>query len=853
MKKINLAGAWRLRQDKGKPINAQLPGCTYLDYINNGMADPFWGENETGAKELARHDYTYTREFIADKEFFDADHIELVATGLDTLCTLTLNGFELGKTNNISRTWRFNVKKTLRTGQNTISILIENPYPYAAARYAKKKLTGINSDAKGSTYLRKTPCHFGWDWGPKLPPAGLTGSIEIESYTARIEEVRFTQNHTDEIVTLNVEAKYTKSCDCQSEVILTAPDGQEWRCELTGEKNADSNDTGYTKVRGSMIIKNPRLWWPNGLGDQTLYTAAVTLRRDGVEIDEYTRRIGLRTIELDTHPDELGRQFRFKVNGVPIFAKGANWIPADSFVTRVTKADYSFYIESAKHACMNMLRVWGGGMYEHNDFYSACDENGILVWQDFIFACGSYPFYEEEFLSNVRYEVEDNIRRLRHHASLAVWCGNNENEILSFLWKRNKRVYESNRKFYHETLRDWTNELDGITPYWPGSPSSGYPDIKPHRLKPGEIFGDTHLWQIWHGMQPIEAFRNYPTRFCSEFGMESMPSMHTVRMFTDNPSPKLFDPVMLLHQKSRGGNEKILFYMLAKYRNPVKFEDFVYLSQLVQSDTVRFATDNWRRNIGKQNGSLFWQYNDCWPVASWAGIDYGKQYKAVQYHARHFNKMICLSNDYFNNHSEIYVINETPENREFELEWTLYDFRGTKISSGGQRVESEAVSSVNAITLWYNDICKDINKTFASLKVKLKQDDEIIDEKNWLLVPDKEADLQEVKWDTTCTIENGIASVTLRTNRFARYTHLTAEGVTAPWSDNFFDIIPGESITVTVPVPSGMTKAEFTKALKIKSLVDVEAKNSIFMDRLLRWAMIFKKNNWITWLLFKAL
>jgi len=402
-------------------------------------------------------------------------------------------------------------------------------------------------------------------------------------------------------------------------------------------------------------------------------------------------------------------------------------------------------------------------------------------------------------------------------------------------------------------LREWTNELDGTTSYWPGSPSSGYLDVKPHGLKPGKITGDTHLWQIWHGMQPIEAFRKYPTRFCSEFGMESMPSMHTVRMFTDVPSPKLFDPVMLLHQKSRGGNEKILFYMLAKYRNPAKFEDFIYLSQLVQSGTVRFATDCWRRNIGKQNGSLFWQYNDCWPVASWAGIDYGKQYKAVQYHAGHFNKMICLSNDYFNNRAEIYVINETPDNREFDLEWTLNDFAGNIISDGNQRVSSVAVSSERVVVLRYKDICKGLNKNKSVLKVILKNQNEIIDEKNWLLVPDKKADLPAVKWEPVCTVENGVASVLLKATGYARYIYLSADSVTAPWSENFFDLAAGESMTVTVPIPDGMTHDDFSNKLKIKSLIDIVPKNGILMDRLLQLAMIFKKNNWITWLLFKAL
>jgi beta-mannosidase len=556
---------------------------------------------------------------------------------------------------------------------------------------------------------------------------------------------------------------------------------------------------------------------------------------------------------LDTEPDDLGRQFRFIVNGVPIFAKGADWIPSDSFVTRTTRDDYAFYIQSAKHAGMNMLRVWGGGMYERDDFYDLCDENGILVWQDFIFACGSYPLYEKEFLENVHGEVIDNVRRLRHHASLALWCGNNECEIMQMLWKRKKHIYESNRSFYHTILRGWVGELDDVTPYWPGSPSSGSLDDKVHQLKPGKIFGDTHLWQVWHGMDPIEAFRNFPTRFCSEFGMESMPSMHTIRMFTDNPSPGLFDPVMKLHQKSKGGNEKILLYLLAKYRNPKKFEDYIYLTQLVQANTVRFATDCWRRNIGKQNGAIYWQYNDCWPVASWAGIDYGKQYKAVQYHAKHFNKMICLSNDYFDDRAEIYAVNEFPDKFSGVLEWTLSDFKGAVYSRGSENVDLEGVTAKRLNVLHYSEICKKLAKKNAVLRVTLKKGGTVVDSKNWLLVPDRKAALPKAHLTYRCSLRDGIASVELTADYYARYVYLEAKGVTSPWSDNFFDLAAGESVTVTVPLPADMDLAAFQKALTVKSLADVEPKNGLLKDRLLRISMVLKENNYITWLLFKIL
>lgn len=842
MQTFNLAGSWQLRQDNKPPIEGHLPGSTYLDFMANGMPDPFWGDNELTAKDLAHHTYTYTRSFVLTDEFLKAAHIDLVASGLDTLCTLSLNGKPLGKTDNIYRTWRLDAKALLQPGENTITLQIADPYAYIAARQEKDPLPGMMADAKGTAHLRKTPCHFGWDWGPVLPPAGLLHFIELQSYETRIEDLQLMQNHKDGTVTLTITAALAAGDAADCSVTLTAPDGETDVYEMTGEAGS---------YRCEFEIESPQLWWCNGLGEQPLYHIELTAKQDGKILDSQKRQIGLRTVELDTTPDERGAQFRFIVNGVPIFAKGANWIPADSFITRFTREDMDFYINSAKHANMNMLRVWGGGMYESEDFYDACDKYGILVWQDFIFANSAYPFYETAFLDNLHAEVRDNVRRIRHRASLALWCGNNEMEFTAKMWKKDSRAAKTNLLFYHNTLREWVNELDGTTQYWPGSPSAGSLAYKLQSMKPGEIRGDSHLWQIWHGMLPIEAFRKFPTRFCSEYGMESMPSMHTVGTFTDNPEPNLFDPVMQLHQKSRGGNEKIMFYLLAKYRNPKKFEDFVYLSQLVQANTVRFATDCWRRNIGLQNGSLFWQLNDCWPVASWAGIDYGKQKKAVMYQARHFNQMLCLSNDYFDDRAELYVVNEYNKAFSGTLEWALHDFKGNLINNGALPVSLSPVSSINATVLRYKEILKGYAKEDAALTVKLVQDKQVLDEKHWLLVPDKKAKLPKGALQRDCTVKDGYATVTLYSQTYARYVYLEADGVTAPWSDNFFDIPAGESVTVSVKLPEGMTAKELQKKLRVKTLADVEPKNSRLMDKWLRFSMVLRKKNFLTWFIFK--
>lgn len=843
MRKIDLAGSWDLSQDGAPPIAGKLPGCTYLDYIAAGMEDPFWGENETAANELAHHAYRYSRTFTLDGDELKAAHLELVIDGADTLCTITVNGQEAGRADNLHRIWRFDLRGLCREGTNRIDLDFADPYRFLEERQQADPLPSPMTPIPGVGHLRKANCHFGWDWGPKLPPAGVARSIGLEINDVRLCDFRVCQQHQNGSVSLSVSAKIqgAREPELSGKLVLTAPDGRQHSYTADLEKN---------RLQWDFPVEEPALWWCNGLGEQPLYQLEAAVFQNSIEADCLHRQIGLRTIELDTAPDGYGNQFRFIVNGVPIFVKGANWIPPDSFITRADRQTMDFYVGAARRANMNMLRVWGGGLYENEDFYDACDRDGILVWQDFAFACNPYPLYDEAYLANVRAEAEDNVSRLRSRASLALWCGNNECEVFQGMWK-DERVKKSNAEFYHNTLRQWVEELDGITPYWPGSPSSGDRERKPHNMEQGQICGDTHLWQIWHGMLPIEAFRNYPTRFCSEFGMESMPSMHTVRSFADEGRHELFEPVMQLHQKSPGGNEKILYYLLAKYPNPAEFEDYVYLSQLVQAGTVRFATDCWRRNIGLQNGAIFWQWNDCWPVASWAGIDYGRQLKAVAYQARHFNQMLCLSNDYYDDRAELYITNEYPRDFSGQLEWELKDFHGRLISGGRVEASVGAVASKRIAILRFSEILRGRRKTDAVLEVRLVRNGETADCKSWLLVPDKEAALPKVQITHRCTETNGAARVELSAPAYARYVYVEADGVTAPWSDNFFDIPAGGSVTLTVPLPEGMSAQELDRSLRVKSLADVKPKNGRLKDRWLRTAMFMKKKNFLSWFFYK--
>ena len=845
MQKLTLEGSWSLHvTGSGEVMEGHLPGCNYLDLIkNNKIEDPFWGLNEKEASKASEKDYVYARNFTLSEELMAQDHLELVASGVDTLAEIQINGKTLAKTDNVHRTYRFDLKPLIHSGENEIGITFTNPVPFMQEKENARPLRSAGGSAKGIAHLRKIQCHYGWDWGPVLPPAGISGSIGVEGYACRIEDWRVVQHHQGGKVELEIEIQPSHPANgMKTRCTLTAPEGDQIEAEAT------VNDG---KARLSITVEKPQLWWCNGLGNQPLYTLAIDLLdASDTHLDSVSKTIGLRTLTLDTSPDQWGSQFRFVVNGVPIFAKGADWIPSDTFVTRTTREDLDFYIRSAKEANMNMLRVWGGGYYESDTFYDLCDQYGILVWQDFGFACSAYPFYDSAFVENVRLEVEDNVRRLRHRASLALWCGNNENELLAMLWRKDEQLRDSNMSFYHNTLRGWVEALDGVIPYWPGSPSSGSPEYKAN----DKDRGDTHLWQIWHGMQPIEAFRKHPTRFCSEFGMESLPSMHTVRTFTDSPNPQLLDEVMLSHQKSTGGNPKMLYYLLAKYREPKNFEDLIYLTQIVQANTVRFATEQWRRGFGRTNGSIYWQYNDCWPVASWAGIDYHKQYKAVQYQAKHFNKTVCISNDYFDDRADLYLLNETPEAFTGLLRWELCDFSGNIISSDSVQVETQALTPKLVLSLRYADILKGHKKNQVALTVILEKEGSIADQKYYLLVPDKKCPLPKPNIDSRCEITQNahgdtVARIHLSSDAFARYVFVEVEGIHTPMSDNFFDIAGGGKASVEVKVPAAV-KAEDLK-IRVKSLADVEPRAGKLADKWSRFRIRTSKTSIITSIVFK--
>lgn len=850
MKKLDLSGQWQLcDRETNTNYKGFLPGCNYLDLVKNQVIEePFWEMNENKATLAAEKDYSYSREFKLDTETESSDSIQLVIEGLDTIAKITINGQMVGETNNAYRTYRFDIKHLIQSDNNSITIYFKSPFAFIRENNKLKANKNLGMTVEGTSCIRKPAYHFGWDWGPNLPPVGISKSITIESSSkAKFTQVAVTQEHVTGQVNLKIMPEweilkgYTENVSLH--LRLTDPDGEVYEKEYINNRNKEALE---------VVIANPQLWWCNGLGNQPLYTLEVRLldnSSDFEELDSWIQKIGLRTLRLDTSKDKWGNNFQFQINGVPVFSKGACWIPSDSFIQRTSSETLEFYISGANKANMNMLRVWGGGYYESDQFYDLCDQYGILVWQDFAFACMEYPLEDPQFLANVKQEVVDNVRRLRHHACLALWCGNNEIEFLSTLWGKNSKAKLVHDEFFFKTLRHFVEAEDGQTSYWPGSPSSGSKEDSSILLSKG----DTHLWQVWHGMLPLESFRKFPTRFCSEFGTESLPSMHAIRSFTAKKDLTLFDEVMMAHQKSASGNEKMLFYLLSRYKNPETLEGFIYLSQLVQSETIRLATEFWRRNTGRCNGALYWQFNDCWPVASWAGIDYEKQYKAVQYRAKQFNAMLTISADMYKRYSNIHVINDYAQDFTGTVAWQLSDFYGKEISQGKHPVNIMPCQAQKLFNLKYKNILKGCSRKEVVLSLELiNSSNEVIFRQTHLLVPDKKASLKAPNIQTKIQVEGETGVLALTSDVFARYIKIDIDGIDTPISDNFFDLMSGETRTVTFSNSLSSDKIG-PDSIHITTLADIKNKGNAFGDWFIRFKIRMKKSNLIYWAIFKVL
>jgi beta-mannosidase len=813
----SLAGAWQFRQVGTQEwLPAAVPGGVHTDLLAlDKIPDPFVGDNEKRVQWVAESDWEYCYKFSVESELFRKPHIWLICDGLDTLATVDLNGRELGRTANMFRQYRWDVKSLLKGGENDLRITFDSPVRFAAARQAIRSMPGVSQAIPGGPHLRKAPCQFGWDWGPQLPPIGVWKDIRLEGYDdAHIAEVRFRQKHAKDQVT--VEARIIieawEEASCLAVLRLVAPDGQVFETRATVVRGTES------MLRVS--IPNPQIWWPNGYGAQPLYQASIALYQSNLLLDQREYQLGLRTLELRQQSDEWGRSFTFVVNGLPIFAKGSNWIPADSFPTRITDAYLEGLIRAAAETHQNMLRVWGGGFYEEERFYDLCDRYGILVWQEFIFSCSIYPLDDLAFLENIHNEVIENVRRLRHRASLALWCGNNEMEWgwVDWGWKGNeyqdvKAAYDV---FFHQTLPTWCAAEDPDHAYWPSSPSSDTPFENPN----GQQQGDAHYWDVWHGRKPFTAYRDQYPRFMSEFGFQALPPLATIRTYADESEWNMTSYIMEMHQKNASGNSLMVGQMLDTFRLPKNFDSLVYLSMVLQAEGIRYGVEHWRRHPDRVSGILYWQLNDCWPVASWSSLDYFGRWKALHYAARRFYAPLMLSIEDKPTEQDVYVTSDLRETWEGSVHWWLEMLNGDVLDSGEESVKATPFGVTPVCCLNFSDRLKENLRREVVFIAELLQDGKILARQTAFFVPTKHLSLTEPKISEQLRVDQGKIYIDLNSRSLARLVECTLDGADVVFSDNYFDLPADRTVSISAPLPAGWKLSQARVALKVRSVYD---------------------------------
>ena len=640
MKRIDIHQQWNMRIcGERETYPAIVPGSVYCDLLRDGrMEDPYYRDNEDAALALMENDFEYTGTFDADEAALqDADEVFLRFEGIDTIADIVLNGKPLGSVDNMHRIWEYPVRDLIRPAGNELTVTLHSPVRYIAAQYkADPAIRGTEDAMRGFPKIRKGHYMFGWDWGPRLPDAGIWRSVTVLAVkTARLERVYIRQEFNGDLTAVRLKAEVR---------IKQERSGAGCRCVLSvrtpeGELLFDRTDAAVP-----VVIEEPQLWWPNGLGKQPLYTVCVELLCDtaeGTELcDRWERRIGLRELGMNTAKDAYGSGFAHQVNHVRFFAMGADYIPEDNLLPRCSADRTRTLLSHCAEAHFNCIRVWGGGLYPSDDFYDICDELGLVVWQDFMFACANYRL-TPDFEKSVLAELTCQIRRLCHHASLGLWCGNNEMEMFAAQgeWGADDEIRRDYLRMYEDLFPRLLSEEDPDRFYWPASPSSGGGFDAPN----DENRGDVHYWEVWHGNKPFTEYRRYFFRYLSEFGFQSFPSIRTVESFTLPEDRNVFSHVMEKHQRNASANGRIMNYMEQTFLYPTDLDTLIYASQLLQAEAIRYGVEHFRRNRGRCMGTVYWQLNDCWPVASWSSIDYYGRWKALHYYARRFFAPVLLS------------------------------------------------------------------------------------------------------------------------------------------------------------------------------------------------------------------
>lgn len=812
LRRLKLDGAWQVSQpDKDDWFPATVPGNVFTDLLAaQRIPDPFYRDNEGSLQWVGKSNWVYKRNFDVPNEVLNNDRVLLRCEGLDTLATIKINGQRIGAANNMFRTWEFDVKNNLKTGANEIEVAFESPYPTMDKGESGRALyEWIGShEPKGRAYVRKEPCSFGWDWGPCLPGCGIWKNISLETFNqGRIADVLILQNHSDKTVTLDVTVNAETVGDSGGplQARLLVLDNSHPKNAISSTQIQISDGKG----RGQLVIKHPRLWWPAGMGDQPLYNVCVELMDpDGNPIDSVTKRIGLRELKIVLPQEDM--PLHFEANGIPFFARGGNWIPCDTFTSRITPELLRRYVQDAAAVNMNTMRFWGGGYYEDEALFDACDEAGICIWLDFKFACSAQPAFDDAFMDNVRVEARDNVRRIRHHPCIAVWCGNNEISLMTGpKWSDKSMGQADYDKLFKDLIAQQVAELAPQATYVSGSPECG----------------DRHYWDVWHGPKTFDAYRTL-TGFMSEFGFESFPEPKTVRAFTaPEDRASVLTPVMKWHQRSGLGDEDgntEMLQMMAHYFNPPKdFDTTLWLSQILQGYGIKVGAEYWRQTMPKSMGCVYWQYNDIWPGMSWSSVDYFGRWKALHYMARKFYSPILVSGIEHpeNGTADIFVTNDLLESKHGRLEWKVTDLNGARLNHGAFKVELPARKSAKVQTL---DVSQEIarnGKNGVLLWLDLEVQGKSASENLIMFALPKEYKLQDPKLATHVKNASNGFLVRVTSEAPALWTWLELENADASYSDNFFHCLPGERKVLVQP-KTDLSRDEFARQLRVRSLFD---------------------------------
>ncbi len=820
----NLNGEWEFRQ-AGTTLwqAATVPGTVHTDLLrNNRIDEPYYRVNERYAQWVDKCDWEYRHTFTVSEEDASAPSLTMRFNGLDTYAEVTLNGQKILTADNMFRTWDVDVTHKIVAGENTISILFEsavnrglelfNAYGYAMpANNDQAANGGLNPEETVSVFVRKAPYHFGWDWGPRFVTSGVYRPIEIiAQHSARIDNVYYRQ---DKVSASKAEITAIVTIDAIQNQELTLNIKEEGAAKSFASKKV-ALTIGENVIEVPVSISKPRLWWTNGLGEAELYNMVASLSDAGTTVDTIEDTIGVRSLELVTEPDEAGVSCYFKLNGVPVFMKGANHIPNDLFVDRMTDEVYDKEIADAKDANMNMLRVWGGGIYESDYFYKRCNEEGILVWQDFMFACSMYP-NDDHFYKNVEAEAIDNVKRLRNNPCIALWCGNNEMDggwseyDPNGGWGWKQRYNEAQRKeqwyaynhIFNEILPSVVAEYDNRA-YRQSSPMTSKPEV--HATTKTVNDGDIHYWGVWHAREPFENFHQVLGRFMSEYGFQSFPEMRTIAQYALPEDYDIDSEVLLSHQRSGIGNATIAWYLDLYQRTPDNFEDFIYIQQVLQADAIGMAIEAHRHNMPHTMGTLYWQINDCWPVASWSSVDYYRRWKALHYAARRTFEPLLLTAKIIDENLQVSFVNDalTPI-KDVEVTAVVMNPAG-EISS--QKSWKQSINA-NTATLAMREKASSLFTTkdeFIVLQAT-KGGEQIA---QCIFYPTKMKDMPLPIVEPTINVtplESGAVEIEVSSDKLVKNIWLDFKNQEGFFSDNYFDVLPSQSVKVTFTPKEGTT------------------------------------------------